>query len=308
MADAAPSVLPGSTDNEKLDALCKLPYKQQAVWFLNAYWEKCKDNAEIFWKYVEKFVEIDIDHRELGCAVDELCAHRFLEAFQETLTVRAMRTELRKSGAIGDRVKNIPLTHYLIFSRQIDWHRLVNASQGDNAEQIAQAQAMLDAVSRAFEDCKAREEEAKASEAAAKAAQAELEAALADLHAQEEAYNNKTADLKKKSEEGGVVSRNRAKVQLDAHLAEDPLPLRRAKLTTEAATKKAAKATAAAEAAREAAEAAVVDAQNKVAEAEAYLEELKMQGGSGEGSIWWMERELFEKKKYMPTSKGGVHK
>jgi hypothetical protein len=30
----------------------------------------------------------------------------------------------------------------------------------------------------------------------------------------------------------------------------------------------------------------VLDAQQKVAEAEAYLEVLKMQGGSGEGSIW----------------------
>jgi chromosome segregation ATPase len=96
----------------------------------------------------------------------------------------------------------------------------VNASQGDNAEQIAQAQAMLDAVSTAFDECVKREAEAKSSEIAAKAAQAELEAALADLKAQEDAYNNKTEDLKKKSTEGGVVSRNRAKVQLDAHLAE----------------------------------------------------------------------------------------
>ncbi len=37
------------------------------------------------------------------------------------------------------------------------------------------------------------------------------------------------------------MSRNKAKAELAQHLAEDPLPLRRAKITTEAAHKKADK-------------------------------------------------------------------
>ena len=49
--------------------------------------------------------------------------------------------------------------------------------------------------------------------------------ALAEVQAQESARDNKTADLTKKSEEGGAVSRNKAKAELAAHLAEDPLPL-----------------------------------------------------------------------------------
>ena len=57
------------------------------------------------------------------------------------------------------------------------------------------------------------------------AAKAELEAALAELKAQEDAYNSKTEDLKRKSEEGGLVSRNRAKNELAQHLGEDPLPV-----------------------------------------------------------------------------------
>ena len=32
------SVLPGANDNEKLNALCEKTYKEQAVWFLNAFW------------------------------------------------------------------------------------------------------------------------------------------------------------------------------------------------------------------------------------------------------------------------------
>merc|ERR1712183_204641 len=97
-----------------------------------------------------------------------------------------------------------------------DWHILANATAGDNSGEVA--------------------------EAPFKKACLELEAARADVAAQEKAYNDKTESLKSASETGGVVSRNRAKVQLDAHLAEDPLPLRKSKLTLEAAQKKADKA------------------------------------------------------------------
>jgi len=78
-------------------------------------------------------------------------------------------------------------------------------------------------------------------ENAARSAKIELEQALSELKAQEDAYHNKKAELERKSEEGGVVSRNKAKAELAQLLAEDPLPLRRAKITTEAAVKKSRK-------------------------------------------------------------------
>ena len=117
-----------------------------------------------------------------------------------------------------------------------------------------------------------------------------MEAARAAVKSQEDAYNAKTEELKAASESGltlhaahlfylwcalgshhylltppspslllfpgGVVSRNKAKVQLDAHLAEDPLPLRKAKITLGAAQKKADKARAPFQEKTEAAEAA----------------------------------------------------
>ena len=157
----------------------------------------------------------------------------------------------------------------------------------------------------ACDEAVAREADAVAREAEAAAAKAELEAALAELHAQEEAYHNKTADLTRKSEEGGVVARNKAKAELAQHLAEDPLPLRRAKITTEAAVKKA-------ERTRQAAEAAVVEAvrsrqaaEEAVGAAEAYLHEVKSRSGSAQGAIWWMERELAEARRYLPQKRGG---
>lgn len=283
-------MLEGSNDTEKLHNLCQMSYKEQCVFFLNAFWldfgEKEADNI---WNYCAKFVELDIEKKEEGCAVDEFNAHRFLESFDRTLSVRAMREKLYGVGV--EKVKLVPITYYLIFHFDVDWSKLVNAAPGD-AEEIAKAQAMLDAAKAALK-------EAQDADAAAKKAQAELEAAQAELQAQEDAYNAKTEELKRKSEEGGIVSRNRAKNELAQHLGEDPLPLRRAKLNTDAAVRKAEKAAAAA------AE-ALAEAEARFAEAEAYLKEVSSKSGSSQGSIWWIDRELHEAKKYMPLSRGGI--
>merc|ERR1711879_475837 len=110
-------------------------------------------------------------------------------------------------------------------------------------------------------------------EAPFKAAQEELEAALAEVKAQEDAYNGKIADCEKRSEEGGVVSRNKAKAELAQLQAEDPLPLSRAKITLEAARKRAEKTRAPFEAAtkvaQEARQAATEAAQAAEAAAQA---------------------------------------
>jgi len=143
------------------------------------------------------------------------------------------------------------------------------------------------------------------------------------LKAQEAAYAAKTADLQAKSEAGGVYGM-RAKNELAQHLSEDPLPLRKAKLTAEAAAKKTDKANKVAQDAKDAAEAArvkaeeaaaiaesdrikaeeaVTECQEKLQKAEKYLEEQKAKGtGKTEGTFWWLDRQLAEKKKFMPKS------
>jgi len=484
MAAHFKTVLDGSNDSEKLHHLCTLTYKEQAVWFLNAFWEAglpagggLSSKKEEVWGYVEKASTID-NAKATGNAMDEMEAHRFLEAVDEAHTVLQMRSQLRKTGALAEneRPKEVPLTHFLLFKFETNWNKLVNAAQGDNSAKIAEAQDKLQAVQDAFdasakadaeataalkeslarekaakaaeEAALAREAEAKSTEAAAvareqeavateteakakeadavateneaksreaaavsteneakakeaaakeaeapfKVAQEEVAKALADVKAQEDAYNKKTEELKATAESGGVVARNKAKVSLDAHLAEDPLPLRKAKITLEAANKRAEKARApflvaseAAEAARQAAEAsrkeaesarqaaeaarkqaeaarqaaeasrkqaeaarqaaeaarkeaeaarqaavasrkeaeaaraaaeqakanaeaAVQAAQVAVGEAEAILADLMANPGSGHGALFWIERELHEKKKYMPMRKGGISK
>jgi len=330
--------LPGSNDNEKLTNLCNRNYKDQSIWFLNAFWETfASKEAEKVWSYVKKCNELDLEKHDEGNGLDEVRAHKFLEGLGETLTVMALREKLRQTGAISpsERPKTVPIVHYLLFRYNVDWHALVNTS-GDNSEEIAEAQRLLDAVIASFQEsyrraklsreaeneARKQEEAARQQEAPFKAAQEEVDAALAEVKAQEDARNSKTEQLKRQSEEGGVVQQNKAKALLAVHLQEDPLPLRKAKVTLEASLKKAEKARApfdaatkraeearrAAEQARQRADEAVEEAMRRVQEAEDYMEEVKKKPGTPHGAIWWLERQLQEQKSYLPERKGGVRK
>eukprot|EP01088_Endostelium_zonatum_P004794 TRINITY_DN16135_c0_g1_i1.p1 TRINITY_DN16135_c0_g1~~TRINITY_DN16135_c0_g1_i1.p1 ORF type:complete len:417 (-),score=198.79 TRINITY_DN16135_c0_g1_i1:57-1307(-) len=293
--------LSGANDHDKLADLAGRTYKEQAVWFLNAFWDELgTKEAENLWNNVQGISALDSVKGKEGNSVNEMEAHRFLEKLHETMTVQNMRDKLRSTGALApnERPKLVPLVHYLIIHYNRDFHILVNATQGSK-EEIQAAQNMLDEVNSAFRESEARSQEAaealraskaaeaeatrrdteakrtaaqaKATEQAAKAAEAEavqreeaartsaaeaaqreaelkaaqdeLEAALAETKAQEDARNNRTAELTKASETGGQVSRNKAKNELAQHLGQDPLPLRKAKITQEAAVKKADRAT-----------------------------------------------------------------
>jgi len=317
------AALPGSNDTEKLAALNARTYKEQATWFLNAFWDQHSGEAERIWGYVKKCAELDMDKHDDGCALDEVRAHKFLESFGETLTVMALREKLRGTGAIEqkERPKFVPITHYLLFRYDADWRKLVN-TKGDNSEELKQAQRLLDEVTHAFAESDkqakiARDAEAHArhEEAPFKAAHEELQAAIAEVKKLEDDYSSKTEALQKQSNEGGVVQQNKAKNMLEVHLREDPLPLRKSKVTLEAAKKKAEKArapfeaaTKEAEAARARAEDALEQTRQRVAEAEAFLEEVKNKPGTPHGAIWWMERELRAQKAFLPERKGGVKK
>merc|ERR1712232_859736 len=189
-------VLPGSNDDEKLVALCAFSYKDQAIWYLNAFWKDMETDAELLWKYVERCSELDDQEHENGCGLDEMKAHVFLEKFDETLTVRALREKLRQTGAIGQtqRPKIVPLIHYLLFKYGTDWHKLVNSAQGDNQEEIEKAQEMLKNVLAALEEAENRakqarialtEAEAAESKALARQAEADAKASEADAKAKE---------------------------------------------------------------------------------------------------------------------------
>jgi len=286
-----------------------MKYKDQGKAFLNAYWEEAEKDAENVWKWAHQFQELDIDKGEDGNDLDEFNAHRFLEKLGETKTVKELRENLSKADL--DFNKRLALIEYCLFryDKKIeDFLKRPQSSSPDAAREIENCQKLLESAQKSLVNAQEKAKQAALSEKQAIQAEKEQKEALAEVKAQEDAYNQKTEELKKKSETGGVVAKNRAKAELAQHLAEDPLPLSRAKITCEAATKKAEKSRKQAEESRKVADDAVVTANEKVAEAEEALQAAKANATAGMGNIWWMERELEEAKKYMPQKRGGVAK
>merc|ERR1712137_1388228 len=252
-----------STDLDKLHVVCQKTYKEQAVWFLNCFWEEFADKeAELIWQYVLKNAELDLENHETGSGLDEMKAHVFLERFDETLTVREMRAKLRSTGAIGEseRPKLVPLMHYLLYKYNADWHTLVDETrQGDNKEELEKAEQMLKEVQQAFQE----------SERAASAARKAL------LEAQ-----SKEADAK--AREAEAVARENEAVQREKEAVERE---NAAKASEQQAKQREAAAKASAEESRKieeqakkdavAAKQAEVDAQAAQKELEAALAELK---------------------------------
>jgi len=335
--------------------IVKQKHTGQCQFFLNAFWNDCKDKAEDIWGYFHKMKELDKQQFNAnvtagkasgewaeGDKLDEFWSHKFLEGIGKTMTIVDFRNEFKKIDQNFD--KAMGMAEFLVWYYKFTVEELMARPQGGASEELERAQEMLRQVETAFkaaqdaldkaarteEEAKKRKdaavasaEEARKTAEAAAAAAAEQQAAVDALKAQETAYNQKTEELKAKSE-GGGVSAMKAKNELAQHLGEDPLPLRKAKLTAEAAAKKlekankaaqeakdkaeadrvqAEQAAAAAEADRISAEAAVEEGQEKLLAAEKYLQEQKAKGtGKTEGTFWWLDRELAEKKKFMPKS------
>lgn len=296
------------------------PYIDQAKWFLNGFWvHGAEAEAENIWKYTNKFIDLDEKKRKEGFELDEFQAHRFLEAFGETMTVVAMRQALKAMDF--DSNGRLALLEFLIFKYEKSVHDLVNNPQGGAevqkeielaAEKLNSVQTALVEVQKQLAEQQVKLEAQQAAEEEVRKCEAELRAALDELKAQEDAYHGQIAILEAKSQDSnlGVVSRNKASAELAQLKAEDPLPLRRAKITQEAAVRKVEKqrkaaeaVTAQAEAQTRVVEAAVAETEARVKEAEEFLQAVKLKGGVAHGAIWWMERELKEAQKYLPKRK-----
>jgi len=281
----------------EFDRVCNTKYQDQAKFFLNAFWPEYGSKAEDIYLAWQKFLELDkqqwsalpegkkSEKYEEGYALDEFWSHKFLEVIGKTLSVVEFRTEFKKIDSNVD--KKMGIVEYLLWEHKQTVKELINRPQGsgDGAE-VAKAQSMLDEVIAAFAVADARKKELEHAEN-------ELKKELAALKEQEDAYAAKTKDLQTKAEGSGVAAM-RAKNELAQHLNEDPLPLRKAKLSTEAATKKAEKA-------RLVQEEAVAVCYKRLQDAEDYLKAVMSKGvGPALGMLWWIDRELKEKKKYLP--------
>lgn len=273
---------------------------EQAKWWLNGFWaDGAEAEAENIYKIVDKFIELEWDERrilgagalakahaerKMGADLDEMKAHRLLEAQGEVLTVMALRKKLVAMDL--DKNRQLSISEYLLFKYGKAAAELVNSPQGTaSKEDVDKAQAMVNEAMSALESCVQEEK-------ALEKLQADLKAAIDEMKKQEEEYNGKIAKLEAISNsDAGVVTKNRAKNELAQLKDEDPLPLRRAKITQQAALRKVEKQT-------KVVQTRGVELKGKVDEANEYLEKVKKSGDVAQGDIWWMQRELQEVQSY----------
>jgi len=287
-------------------------HREQAKWFLNAFWNDGQEGtAEEIWKITHHFVELDCGQKILygkkkqtldeGCDLNEVKSHRILEILGETMTVLALRKRLDALDI--DNNKRMSLSEYLLDKYGKTPSKLVNAPQGtieskeleEAEEKVSQAQEMLDVALTAKKECEELE-------APFKKANEELQAVVDEIAEIEKKRADKILKLDKKinDKKNSTVTIGRARSEKEQLLSEDPLPLRKAKITQKAQLKKVKKARKPFKKATDIAKEKHEDAETAFKEAEDFLNELKNRGGTPHGSIWWMSRELEEKKKYMP--------
>mmetsp|Transcript_8512 Transcript_8512/g.11705 ORF Transcript_8512/g.11705 Transcript_8512/m.11705 type:complete len:401 (-) Transcript_8512:146-1348(-) len=222
--------LEAKDDLEKLKALSAKPYKEQAIWFLNGYWNEIFKNDEKELENVYAWVKI---HEEIcpkkkkGCELNEFDAHRFLEMIGETLTVKDMRAFLRSVDI--DFNKMVSLTEYLVSKYKVKWRELIHKPQ-DDAKAMEERKAAQDAVdlaqqrtdeaTRAHKAAAERElianHEKKEAIAKAKAAkEKEIESTKAEAEAKT------AADASKKAFEESAAAAEEQKAALEKVLAEE---------------------------------------------------------------------------------------
>jgi len=277
------------TEVKEFTVLTRMKYVDQAKWFLNGFWNDIQKESENIWKFTQKFIELDDSNKANGCELDEHTAHKFLESLGETLTVLALRDKLRKIDL--DCNGKMALLEYFCFKYGKTVRQVIDAPQGENAEEIKEATEKLQKVQTELESQRQAEENVRKAEA-------ELKSAVDDLKKQEDEYNTQIQTLESKSKDStaSTVSKSKAAAQLAQLKSSDPLPLRKAKITQEAALRRVEKE-------RKAAEEQTRKLEEVFNQAQEYLEKVKKQGGNPLGAIWWLERELKEAQKYMPKKK-----
>jgi len=285
------------------------------------------------WDFTKHFVELDLMSQErkgdAGNELDQFWSAKFLEDVDVAMPATARKEALRTIDQ--DSNGKMSCLEYLVWKYHKGVQETVEAPQGDNTAAIKEAQKKLDEVQVQLQDCESKlqaQKQAKSDNETAIAelkrqeedlnrAEHELSEAIANLNKQQEEHDHKMKTLEQKTQEGSQVQRSKAAAELAQMKQEDPMPLRKARLTQEAALRKVEKQKKVVEQARQQAEVkgrqlqkAIEDLElayqkleQKMEEARLELEKIKSKPGGGKGAIWWLQRELFEADGRLPRAK-----
>jgi len=366
------------------EQICALPFKEQAVWVLNGFWDQLHSEAETIYSQIRAFTELDAmvgspllaPGSTRGSALDKMMAAKFLERAEQTLTARQRQAALREIDENSDG--QMAAIEYLLYRYKsvVGSAAEIAAGQQGKANEIEACGQIIDQTIAVLPDVKtklaaqrqAKREvvaalgairsaklEAETSTAKQAAAEEVLLAALHPLEAAKrqlsEAVDELVDELERTETEiarlgeiacsadgsVGVVRRGMAANKLAGLKEKDSMPIRKAKVSQEAALRIVQRREKLARAAADTAAASTVECKAKFAELEikeddgeyrrrqldgavaeleqtyaklsvrmaeshAALEELK-QDTCGIGALWWMERDLYHADESLPTTK-----
>jgi hypothetical protein len=195
---------------DRFSNAAKRPYVQQAIVFLNAYWNEFEDKTDDIYEYLQGFKKLDF--ADAGCDLDEFYSHKFLETCGETLTALELRNALREIDVNQDH--RMSLLEYLIFK----YHKTVDELIADSPKGSIDDLDYVPNPEQQQQLLKAKE-------------------ALAAVQAEIAKIEKQRAELEAKSKLGGVRG-NMAKQELFALLNNDPTELNAALITAEAAVRR----------------------------------------------------------------------
>jgi chromosome segregation ATPase len=279
---------------ERFNELSKMPFRAQMIWIMNGFYAKTKatqkDFMERAWLAKEKMIALDkLSDKKNGHELDVFWSAKFLEDFETAITAIQRKQALKEIDQNSSG--GLSLIEYLTWKQKLSIKDVVSAPQGTSPE-LEEAQAKLNQVLDALE---------KVRQALAELAklEAELKAAVAALEAEQKLYDDKCKALEVKiaASDTSAMQKSKAQNELAQLKAEDPLPLRRAKITQEAAVRKVEKQTKQVKVEEDQLIARVAEAQKAVDQAAA------AGGGNAPGLLWTLKRELYEAENSLPKAK-----
>lgn len=353
-------------DIRKLQSITKENLKNQATWFLNTCCYNNITKSDLVYNIYKQCMEYNNKQnysnvKSSDCCINELDAHFLLENIGKPVTQIGFHQYVQSINPSISKF-DIPLLIILFFYFEVDWKVAVNESQScidfveaeKARDSLHQAQKKLqDAIGaenkslqeineadNAMEHSRLQQEsltkaifDCQNQEALLVEAKKLAEQALDEVLNQEKSFNQRKQDLENvfKNESNGIVTRNKARAELQIMNNEDPLPLRKAKLKNENALRKLKQSSTATKKSRVAAEdakqkseqamevanraktramEAAQIAESTIDEAKDAIESLKQRIDEiiinqtiPWGSIYFIDREVREAEKFLPKNK-----
>lgn len=262
--------------SKKFNKITSLNHTDQAIWFLNGFWDEMEGEAETIWEMAHQMIAIYCgepktyglkkwDKKE-GNELNMFQSNQFLQKIKEPLTY----VEFKKKVDL-DNDNAMCLIEYLMYKYNKDVSSVVNSPQGGpDANQIELAKEKFEDARKKLQKAKKAEEEAVK--------------ALNILKKEEKQFEDQIKKLEIEANGSSVVKSGIAKNKV-AQLKEKP-PMQAAQVNAEAKQRASQKAS--------------KDAKEHFEQVSKLLKDIKTKGGGTKGAVWWMEREIKEMQQYQP--------